>query len=479
MSMPKRKTLPEDDIQQVSHTQNKGIDLLQVESPADIRRSIWKLALPAMIEFGLMMLVQIIDMIQVGSLGAWAISATGLAAQPTMLIFSVFSALVVGTTALVARAAGAGDRDYACRVTRQSFVIVLVLGVVVTAIGIPASGSIIRLMGAEADTIGPGTTYMKIIFAGTIFTVGNMVLAASLRGAGDMITPMISNLVANAVNLFGNWVLIHGKLGFPRLEVAGAALATSFSRLVAFVITFDAVYRRNKFISISFHDSYKLEPELVRNVLDIGIPAAIEQLVMRTGALLFARMIAGFGTLMFAAHQIAMNLESLTLVPVMAFQMATTTLVGQGLGAQKPEISEKVTQQAILMSVSLMTVIAILFFALGHNAIDVFVDDPEVIAIGASAVKILALSLPITGVYFVLAGALRGAGDTKYAMYVSTIGVWGVRLLVGYLLANVLGLALIGAWIAVVLDMLVRMIFAFARFHSGQWKEVIDAAEYC
>ncbi len=472
MSMSKKRILSDDDIERGSHTKN--------ESAADMRRSIWRLALPAMIEFGLMMLVQVIDMIQVGSLGAWAISATGLAAQPTMLIFSVFSALVVGTTALVARAVGAGDRDYACRVTRQSFVIVLVLGVVVTAIGILASGSIIKLMGAEADTIGPGTTYMKIIFAGTVFTVGNMVLAASLRGAGDMITPMISNLAANAVNLFGNWVLINGKLGFPRLEVAGAALATSFSRLVAFAITFDAVYRRrNKFISISFHDSYKFEPELVRNVLDIGVPAAIEQLVMRSGALLFARMIAGFGTLMFAAHQIAMNLESLTLVPVMAFQMATTTLVGQSLGAQKLEISEKVTQQAMLMSVSLMTVIAILFFSFGHLAIDVFVDDPEVIAIGARAVKMLALSLPITGVYFVLAGALRGAGDTKHAMYVSTIGVWGVRLLVGYLLANVLGLSLIGAWTAVVLDMLVRMMLAFARFHSGQWKEVIDAAEYC
>ena len=117
------------------------------KQPADIRRAILTLALPALVEFGLMMIVQMVDMIQVGSLGPWAIAATGLAAQPTMLIFSVFSALVVGTTALVARAAGAGDRDYACRVTRQSFVIVLIMGVVITIIGILASGSIIRLMG--------------------------------------------------------------------------------------------------------------------------------------------------------------------------------------------------------------------------------------------------------------------------------------------------------------------------------------------
>ena len=174
------------------------------KQPADIRRAILTLALPALVEFGLMMIVQMVDMIQVGSLGPWAIAATGLAAQPTMLIFSVFSALVVGTTALVARAAGAGDRDYACRVTRQSFVIVLIMGVVITIIGILASGSIIRLMGASADTIKPATAYMKIIMAGTIFAVGNMVLAASLRGAGDMITPMTSNMVANIVNIFGN-----------------------------------------------------------------------------------------------------------------------------------------------------------------------------------------------------------------------------------------------------------------------------------
>jgi putative MATE family efflux protein len=428
-----------------------------------------------MVEFGLMMLVQLFDMIQVGTLGPRAISATGLAAQPTMLIFSVFSALVVGTTALVARAAGAGDREYASRVTRQSFVIVLILGAIITTIGIPASGSIIRLMGAEADTIGPGTAYMRIIFADTVFTVGNMVLAASLRGAGDMVTPMISNMVANVVNLFGNWVLINGNLGFPRLEVAGAALATSLSRLVAFAITFDAVYRRNKFISISLRDSYKIEPELIKDVLNIGIPAAIEQLVMRAGTLLFARLIAGFGTLMFAAHQIAMNLESLTLVPVMAFQMATTTLVGQGLGAEKPELSEKVTNQAMLISVAVMTAVAVLFFSFGQYAFYIFTDDPDVISMGSSAMRILASSLPVTAIYFVLAGALRGAGDTKYAMYVSTVGTWGVRLLVGYLLADVLGLALVGAWTAVVLDMVVRMFFALKRFFSGEWKEVIQA----
>lgn len=367
-----------------------------------------------------MMLVQLFDMIQVGTLGPWAISATGLAAQPTMLIFSVFSALVVGTTALVARAAGAGDREYASRVTRQSFVIVLILGAIITTIGIPASGSIIRLMGAEADTIGPGTAYMKII-------------------------------------------------------LAGAALATSLSRLVAFAITFDAVYRRNKFISISLHDSYKIEPELIKDVLNIGIPAAIEQLVMRAGTLLFARLIAGFGTLMFAAHQIAMNLESLTLVPVMAFQMATTTLVGQGLGAEKPELSEKVTNQAMLISVAVMTAVALLFFSFGQYAFYIFTDDPDVISMGSNAMRILAFSLPVTAIYFVLAGALRGAGDTKYAMYVSTVGVWGVRLLVGYLLADVLGLALVGAWTAVVLDMVVRMFFALKRFFSGEWKEVIQA----
>jgi putative MATE family efflux protein len=178
---------------------------------------------------------------------------------------------------------------------------------------------------------------------------------------------------------------------------------------------------------------------------------------------------------MFAAHQIAMNLESVTLVPVMAFQMATTTLVGQGLGAEKPELSEKVTNQAMLISVAVMTAVAVLFFSFGQYAFYIFTDDPDVISMGSNAMRILAFSLPVTAIYFVLAGALRGAGDTKYAMYVSTIGVWGVRLLVGYLLADVLGLALVGAWTAVVLDMVVRMFFALKRFFSGEWKEVIQA----
>lgn len=444
---------------------------LEAKTSADVRKAIFKLALPAMLEFGLMMLVQMIDMIQVGSLGPWAIAATGLAAQPTMLIFSVFSALVVGTTALVARAAGAGNRDYACRVTRQSFIIVLIMGIIITVIGIPASGSIIKLMGADVDTIEPGTIYMKIIIAGTIFTVGNMVLAASLRGVGDMVTPMISNIVANIINIFMNWVLINGKLGFPRLEVAGAAIATSFSRLIAFVITLHAVYARDKYIHISIHDSYRFEPDIIKSVLNIGIPAAIEQLIMRGGALLFARLIAGFGTIMFAAHQIAINIDGLGIVPAMAFQMAATTLVGQGIGAQKPELSEEAARQSTIISTIMMSLIGVIYFFLGKYAIGIFTKDAQVIALGRNALKILAFSQPFTAIYFVMAGALRGAGDTKYAMYASAIGMWAVRLGIGYILADLLNMALAGAWIAVTIDMAVRMILVLKRFSSGVFKE--------
>lgn len=444
---------------------------LEAKTSADVRKAIFKLALPAMLEFGLMMLVQMIDMIQVGSLGPWAIAATGLAAQPTMLIFSVFSALVVGTTALVARAAGAGNRDYACRVTRQSFIIVLIMGIIITVIGIPASGSIIKLMGADVDTIEPGTIYMKIIIAGTIFTVGNMVLAASLRGVGDMVTPMISNIVANIINIFMNWVLINGKLGFPRLEVAGAAIATSFSRLIAFVITLHAVYARDKYIHISIHDSYRFEPDIIKSVLNIGIPAAIEQLIMRGGALLFARLIAGFGTIMFAAHQIAINIDGLGIVPAMAFQMAATTLVGQGIGAQKPELSEEAARQSTIISTIMMSLIGVIYFFLGKYAIGIFTKDAQVIALGRNALKILAFSQPFTAIYFVMAGALRGAGDTKYAMYASAIGMWAVRLGIGYILADLLNMALAGAWIAVTIDMAVRMVLVLKRFSSGVFKE--------
>jgi len=444
---------------------------LEAKTSADVRKAIFKLALPAMLEFGLMMLVQMIDMIQVGSLGPWAIAATGLAAQPTMLIFSVFSALVVGTTALVARAAGAGNRDYACRVTRQSFIIVLIMGIIITAIGIPASGFIIKLMGADVDTLEPGTIYMKIVIAGTVFTVGNMVLAASLRGVGDMITPMISNIVANIINIFMNWVLINGKLGFPRLEVAGAAIATSFSRLIAFAITLHAVYARDKYIHISIHDSYRFEPDIIKSVLNIGIPAAIEQLIMRGGALLFARLIAGFGTIMFAAHQIAINIDGLGIVPAMAFQMAATTLVGQGIGAQKPELSEEAARQSTIISTIMMSLIGVIYFFLGKYAIGIFTKDAQVIALGRNALKILAFSQPFTAIYFVIAGALRGAGDTKYAMYASAIGMWAVRLGIGYILADLLNMALAGAWIAVTIDMAVRMVLVLKRFSSGVFKE--------
>ena len=192
---------------------------------------------------------------------------------------------------------------------------------------------------------------------------------------------------------------------------------------------------------------------------------------MRGGALLFARLIAGFGTIMFAAHQIAINIDGLGIVPAMAFQMAATTLVGQGIGAQKPELSEEAARQSTIISTIMMSLIGVIYFFLGKYAIGIFTKDAQVIALGRNALKILAFSQPFTAIYFVIAGALRGAGDTKYAMYASAIGMWAVRLGIGYILADLLNMALAGAWIAVTIDMAVRMVLVLKRFSSGVFKE--------
>ena len=302
-----------------------------IESAGEMRRRILNLALPSLAEMTLMTLVSMADMIQVGRLGPWAITSVGLSNQPMFIAMSVFMSLNVGATAIVARSIGAKKTDEAFATARQALVMASMFGVVLGALGMWFAPSLLRMMGAEADIMVPGTGYLRIVAAGLVFQGATVSLNASLRGAGDTRTPMSVNIVANLVNVVGNFILINGYLGFPRLEVAGAALATTFSRLVALVLVLRKVFGHRGAIKMSLHDSFRPDPAVLKRIFRVGLPAAMEQMVMRSGQMTFARIVASLGTVTYAAPSRTQYRRSL-LHAAVSFQTASTTLVGQSLG---------------------------------------------------------------------------------------------------------------------------------------------------
>ena len=281
-----------------------------------------------------MTFVSMADMIMVGRLGPWAITSVGLSNQPMFVAMSVFIALNVGATALVARFVGAGEPHEASKVAKQALMIAVIMGVVLAAVSVSFAGEILHFMGAEEDVIGPGTSYLKVVCLGLPVWAVTISLTAALRGAGDTRTPMTVNIVANLVNVVGNYLLIYGHLGLPRLEVKGAAVATTISRIVASILILAKVLKGGKVIKITVRDSFKFDMPIIKRILNVGIPAAIEQAVMRSGQMTFARIVSSFGTNTYAAHQIALNIEGFSFTPGMSFQIASTTLVGQSLGAK-------------------------------------------------------------------------------------------------------------------------------------------------
>lgn len=451
-------------------TTSGGIPIEElIKDPKLINKRVWQLAWPAMVELLLSTLFSMVDMIMVGRISYQALTAVGLTNHPTMLALAVFQALNVGSTALVARFIGSGDIKNAKATVRQSMVLVTILGIVVSIAGYLLSPAIITFMRAEPDVYPMSVTYLQIVSLGWLFTTISLNVGAILRGSGDTMTPMRYNLLSNLLNVVGNYVLIFGKFGFPAMGVAGAALSTTLCRGVAAFLALRAIFNKNRNIGVSLKDDYRIDKNLLERLISIGLPSAMEQFLLRLGQVFFSRAVAGLGTAVYAAHQTAINISSLTFTPGQAFGMAATTMVGQSLGAKHPDVAEKAGLVARRMGLIIALAIAIVLFFFGYDVALLYVDDPEVARAAANALKILAIMQPMQSTQFILAGALRGAGDTRWPLYSTAIGIWGIRVvLVHVFIAMAMGL--MGAWVAQLCDQAFRAVFIYTRYKSGAWK---------
>jgi putative MATE family efflux protein len=447
----------------VSFSQKAGAASGQEVSRFEIRRMVLNLSLPAITEMLLVSLVSIADMVMVGRLGevegALALAAVGLSNQPMFFAMSVFMALNVGSTALIARLTGAGERAEANEAAKQAAVLATGLALLIGTAGYLSAEPIIRFMGAEPEVLPLGVAYFKIASISMVFATLSMGLSAALRGSGDTKTPMRVNMTANILNVIGNYLLIYGKFGFPALGVVGAALATSIARAIAAVMVVYTIMSGKARIRISFRDGYRFNRELVGRIVKVGIPAAIEQLVMRSGQVVFVRVVASLGFVTMAAHQIALNIMSLSFMPGQGFGMAASTLIGMNLGAKQPDVAEKCGMETRRLGMTVATVLGVFFFFFGNRIVAMYNSNPAVIAQGALALKIIGLVQPAQVTQFILAGGLRGA-----------VGIWGVRVLLAYIFVIHLKWGLIGAWSAMALDQFTRSLFITLRFRSGRWK---------
>ena len=372
--------------------------------------------------------------------------------------------------ALVARAIGAGDKRDAERIAKQSLVITIVLSLGIAVIGLLFSDSIIGVMGAAPDVTAIGGGFLRIVSTFSIVIGVMLIGGGTLRGSGDTRTPMVIMGLINLVNIALDYVLIFGNFGFPRLGPVGSAVATTIARAIGALLILYVLFKRGSVLKLPARGGWGFQRDAVRRILNIGWPAAAEQVVFQLGFLTFSAIAIFLGTDDLAAQQIAFNISNFSILPAFAFGMAATTLVGQSLGARDPDRAEASAWQALKSGLVWMCVMGLGFYIGRHFLVGIYTDDPNVMRLGEMCLVFIAFAQPLQAISIVLASALRGAGDTRATLVFTFIGIWIVRVAFGYMMGIVFGLGLFGVWLGWIADFITRASLITWRFRGAHWK---------
>lgn len=452
------------------------------EMPADVEQKglytdILRIAWPAFVELILMQLVSMVDMMMVGSLGAYAISAVGLTTQPRMLIMNIFTAMNVGSMALVARARGQQDQEKARKITRQAIMLSLTLSLIATIPVVIWSKqfltfvSISKRSSIDQATLDAAIGYFRIIILGVPIMAINNAITSALRGTGQTKISMIYNMTANVVNVCLNYCLINGNLGAPALGVNGAAIATVCGQMVGFIFACVVITRKTQYLRFRISDGLRPDWGILRDIAKIGIPAMIEQLAMRLGNILYNRTISTLGTNAYATHQICFNLNSMTFMIGQALSSPCTSLVGQSIGKKRLDVADAFGKVAKRIGISIASLVALFFFFCGKLLAVLYTDDPVIIDSCVEILKLIAPLILLVTMQSIDGGLLRGAGDTRYTAMVILFTTAVCRAGFAYLFVTILNKGLKGAWYGFIIDQVLRTGLIGLRYRTGKWKK--------
>jgi putative MATE family efflux protein len=435
-------------------------------------KNIFLLALPAVLEMSLNTLVGMADTIMISRfIGKEALAAVGFANQIIFTLIFVFSAFNAGATAMVSRSYGEGNKQRMNKIMNENLTLNLILGITVTLFTFFFADLILNVYDITAIVKDYGTTYLKYIAIGQLFMFISFAAAAALRGAGDTKTPMYITGIANILNIIGNYILITGFWIFPELGIAGAAISTTFARFIAAAL-YLALFTSNKGI-LKLHPSWmKISSKIFKPLINLSYAAGIEQLFMQAAFFVNGIFISQLDTTAEASFRILLNIESLSFMPAIGIAIAATTLVGKHLGENNAEESLKSGLTAAVMGAIIGTTLALVYLIFPVFALKIFTTEIGVINYSVPILKIVALNQALLAFVVIMVGALRGAGDTKGAMYITIIRLWLIFIPLSYYLIVVSDYGVAGVWIAEIISFLIVALIVVRRFIKMEWAEI-------
>ena len=442
-------------------------------SSGEVRPGIFALAIPSILGNLLYTIVGVVQTLFVGELGSSALAAIGAGQRVFFALQAILLAITAGTTALVARAWGAGNEREASRVTMASLVVGGAFSLMAMVVGVLFARPIAALFGLDEVTLDLAAKNIRwLSFFNLAFAV-NFIIAASLRATGDAWSPLIVGAVVNAINIPLLYVLVFGKYGFPQLGVAGAALAAGIAFAVGAVLLI-SLWMGQKF-KLKYSKGGWWRKERLRRLLEIGLPAGVEQLVFQLGFFAFLMLIGRYyGTAAFAAYNIGVTMLMVCMTVGFGFSIAGSTLVGQHLGANDPEGASRSGWRSMGFAVLAMGSLGLLVLLNAQQLATAFIgDDEETIRYTVQFVSLLGATMPLMAVEFAIGGALRGAGDTRFPLMATFLGLIGMRC----------GLAALFTWMelpvfwvyaSLVGDYVLKAVLLILRFRSGRWKTAVN-----
>jgi putative MATE family efflux protein len=441
-------------------------------SSKEVYQKTLKIAWPSAMEAILISLIGAVDMIMVGGLGTNAIAAVGITTQPKFLMMAFVLALNTGTTVVISRRKGANNIEGARRSLRNALVLSFGLSLVSTLIGILFSREILLFSGANLEYINDAVLFFNIILFGNFFYLISLTITAAQRGVGNTKISLITNVTANVINISLNYPLIYGWWIFPKLGIAGSAVSTTIGNIVCLGLAMYSLSDKKNFLHVNFKQDWSFDKETLVSIWKISSSALIEQVFIRIGFMMYSKAVAGLGTLQFATHYIVMQVMSITFSAGDGLSIATSSLVGQSLGANRLDLAYlhgKVSQRiGMIISVSL----AILIVLNRYLIMSLFSHDQEIINLGAHILIILSFIIQFQIAQVITVGSLRGAGDVKFVALLSLVSVTVIRPVLTFILAFSLNLGLYGAWFSVVCDQMIRYYVGYYRFKKAEWVKI-------
>lgn len=436
-----------------------------------------KVSFPAAIETFLITLIGLLDTIMVSGVGTNALAGVTISQQPVMMALVVAMGINAGVTAIVARRYGEGDSKGAKKIVRQAIVMGVISSLVLMTLFMIIAEPFLIITGAKTETLHISASYLRIVLISLPFNYIRLIICAAFRASGNTKISLITNVTANLVNLFLNYCLIMGNLGFPRLEADGAAIATSIGNFVAFVITVLILRFKKSFIQTKLTDGWKLDRETSGNIIKVSSNASVEQLFMRLGFYILAVMINNLGTQAVAINAIVQGTISLAFSVTDGFAIGASALVGRSLGEKNVPLAFAYGRLSQITSFIIGGVMISLIIIFRHEVVSLFAseEDKSSIEVMTQAVEVLSLAVFAIipqSLQWVTTNCLRGAGDVKFTAKTAIFSVAIVRPLFTFICCYIFTFGVLGAWIGTFIDQAIRLTINNNRFIKLKWANI-------